>query len=216
MHEQQFPCGQSRRQALWQMGGGFAGLALTSLLEQDGFFAKYANAGDSTNPLSPRKPHFECKAKSCIFLMMNGGPSQVDTWDYKPELEKHAGQPMPTDKKFINSGGRAVGFLAPAVRPFRPGGESGIMVSDFFPKIREHVDKLAVIRSCYTDTHAHGSASVQMNTGKPIIGRPSLGSWVTYGLGSENQNLPGYVVMLDKRGGPIGGQPNWSDRKSVV
>ena len=158
------------------MGGGFAGLALASLLEQDGFFSKYANAGESTNPLSPRLPHFACKAKSCIFLMMNGGPSQVDTWDYKPELLKHAGEPMPTDKKFINSGGRAVGFLAPAVRPFKPGGESGILVSDFFPRIREHVDKLAVIRSCYTDTHAHGSASVQMNTGKPIIGRPSLGS----------------------------------------
>ncbi len=84
------------------------------------------------------------------------------------------------------------------------------MISDFFPMTREHADKLAVIRSCYTDTHAHGSALVQMNTGKPIIGRPSLGSWVTYGLGSENQDLPGYVVMLDKRGGPIGGQPNWS------
>jgi len=142
--------------------------------------------------------------------MMNGGPSHVDTWDHKPELAKHAGKQMPTDRKFINSAGRAVGFLAPAVRPFRPGGESGIMVSDFYPRVREHVDKLAVVRSCYTDTHAHGSALVQMNTGKPIIGRPSMGSWVTYGLGSENQDLPGYVVMLDKRGGPIGGQPNWS------
>jgi hypothetical protein len=210
MQKHQFPCGQTRRQALWQMGGGFAGLALASLLEDDGFFAKRAQAGESSNPLSPRPPHFATKAKSCIFLMMNGGPSQVDTWDYKPELKKHAGKPMPTDKKFINSGGRAVGYLAPTVRPFRPGGESGIMVSDFFPRVREHVDKLAVIHSCYTDTHAHGSALVQMNTGKPIIGRPSLGSWVTYGLGSENQNLPGYVVMLDKRGGPIGGQPNWS------
>ena len=210
MREQQFPCGQTRRQAMWQMGSGFAGLALASLLEQDGFFTKFVAAGEPTNPLSPRPSHFECKAKSCIFLTMNGGPSQVDTWDYKPELAKHAGQPMPTDKKFINSGGRAVGFLAPAVRPFRPGGESGMKVSDFFPRIREHVDKLAVIKSCYTDTHAHGSALVQINTGKPIIGRPSLGSWVTYGLGSENQNLPGYVVMLDKRGGPIGGQPNWS------
>ena len=209
-NRRQFPCGQTRRQALWQMGGGFTGLALASLLEQDGFFAKYATTGGPANPLVPRQAHFVCKAKSCIFLMMNGGPSQVDTWDPKPELEKHAGTAMPADKKFINSGGRAVGFLAPAVRLFKPGGESGTMVSDFFPQIRTHVDKIAVIRSCYTDTHAHGSASVQMNTGKPIIGRPSLGSWVTYGLGSENQNLPGYVVMLDKRGGPIGGQPNWS------
>ena len=206
-----FPCGIMRREALWQMGGGLAGLALTSLLEQDGFFQKVGySAEPSSNPMAPRPSHFATKAKSCIFLMMNGGPSQVDTWDYKPALEKYSGQSMPADKKFINSGGRAVGFLAPAVRPFRPGGESGLMISDFFPKTRQHADKLAVIRSCYTDTHAHGSALVQMNTGKPIIGRPSLGSWVTYGLGSENQDLPGYVVMLDKRGGPIGGQPNWS------
>jgi hypothetical protein len=103
-----------------------------------------------------------------------------------------------------------VGLLTPSVRKFQPGGESGLPISDFFPNIRKHADKLAIIRSCYTDTHAHGSAIVQMNTGKPIIGRPSLGSWAVYGLGSENQNLPGYVVMLDKRGGPIGGQPNWS------
>lgn len=210
-----FPCGQTRREALWQMGGGFAGVALAALLEQDGFFQKHvqARSPDSSslhNPLAPRAAHFVAKAKSCIFLLMNGGPSQVDTWDYKPTLAKHAGQPMPADKKFINSGGRAVGYLAPAVRPFRPGGESGLMISDFFPKTREHADKLAVIHSCYTDTHAHGSALVQMNTGKPIIGRPSLGSWVTYGLGSENQDLPGYVVMLDKRGGPISGQPNWT------
>ncbi|MFO1064819.1 MAG: DUF1501 domain-containing protein [Pirellulales bacterium] len=211
-----FPCGRTRREAIWQMGGGFAGLALTALLEADGFFAKHAVAASplgsspsASNPLAPKPAHF-AGAKSCIFLMMNGGPSHIDTWDYKPELEKLAGKSMPTDKKFINSGGRAVGYLAPSVRKFRPGGESGLMVSDFFPRVRKHADKLAVIRSCYTDTHAHGSALVQMNTGKPLIGRPSIGSWVTYGLGSENQDLPGYVVMLDKRGGPIGGQPNWS------
>ena len=212
---QPYPCGHTRREAIWQMGGGFAGLALASMLEQDGFFQGVAKAESPLNnptsgPLAPRPAHFEAKAKSCIFLMMNGGPSHVDTWDYKPELEKHAGKPMPTDKKFINSGGRAVGFLAPSVRPFRPGGESGLMISDFYPHTRKHADKLAVIHSCYTDTHAHGSALVQMNTGKPLIGRPSLGSWVTYGLGSENQDLPGYVVMLDKRGGPISGQPNWT------
>lgn len=209
--QQRFPCGLTRRQSLWQMGGGFAGLAMTALLESEGFFQKigYA-AAPSTNPLAPRESHFPCKAKSCIFLLMNGGPSHIDTWDPKPELEKHAGQSMPADRKFINSAGRAIGKLAPAVRPFRPGGECGLPVSDFYPWTRRHADKLAVIRSCYTDTHAHGSALVQMNTGKPIIGRPSMGSWISYGLGSENQDLPGYVVMLDKRGGPIGGQPNWS------
>ncbi len=194
------------------MGGGFAGLALSSLLAADGFFPRQAvaDATEPAVPLAPRPPHFPTKVKSVIFLLMNGGPSQVDTFDYKPELEKYAGQPMPENKKYINSGGRAVGLLTPAVRKFAPGGQSGLLISDFFPRVREHADKLAVIRSCHTDTHAHGSALVQINTGKPIIGRPSLGSWAVYGLGSENQNLPGYVVMLDKRGGPIGGQPNWS------
>ena len=209
--ERQFPCGVTRREALWQMGGGFAGLALTSLLEQEGFFSKIGYGSETPiNPLAAKPSHFPVKAKRCIFLLMNGGPSQVDTFDPKPMLEKYAGQPMPNDKKYINSGGRAVGFLTPAARKFVPGGQSGLPISDFFPKVREHADKLAVVRSCYTDTHAHGSALVQINTGKPLIGRPSLGSWVTYGLGSENQDLPGYVVMLDKRGGPIGGQPNWS------
>ena len=142
--------------------------------------------------------------------MMNGAPSQVDTFDYKPELEKFAGKQLPADKKFINSGGRQVGYLTPAWRTFRPGGESGLLISDYFPKVREHADKLCVINSCHTDSHAHGSALVAMNTGKTLIGRPSLGSWSVYGLGTENESLPGYVVILDKRGGPIGGQPNWS------
>ena len=198
-----FPCGQTRREFVWQMGGGFAGLALSSLLANDGFaFGK--------GPLAPKKPHFTTKAKACIFLMMNGGPSQVDTFDPKPTLEKFAGQPLPDGKKFINSGGRKVGFLTPSFRKFKPGGKSGLPISDFFPEVRKHADKLAVIRSCHTDSHAHGSALVAMNTGKTFIGRPSLGSWSVYGLGSANQNLPGYVVILDKRGGPISGQPNWA------
>ncbi len=102
----------------------------------------------------------------------------MDTFDPKPELEKFAGSRVPKDKKFINSGGRKIGFLTPAFRKFRPGGKSGLLVSDYFPRVREHADKLAVIRSCHTDSHAHGSALVVMNTGKTFIGRPSLGSWV--------------------------------------
>jgi hypothetical protein len=194
------------------MGGGFAGLALTALLDADGFFTRHAQAGTDrvANPLAAKPAHFAARARSVIFLMMNGGPSQVDTFDYKPALAKYAGQPLPEGKTFINSGGRKIGFLTPAFRPFRPGGQSGLLISDFFPRIREHADKLAVIRSCHTDSHAHGSALVAMNTGKTFIGRPSLGSWAVYGLGSENEDLPGYVVMLDKRGGPISGQPNWS------
>ncbi|MBX3399183.1 MAG: DUF1501 domain-containing protein [Gemmataceae bacterium] len=201
-----FPCGQTRREFVWEMGGGFAGLALTSYLAADGFFSRHASASET-----PKKQHFPAKAKSVIFLMMNGGPSQVDTFDHKPTLEKFANQPLPADKKFINSGGRKIGFLTPSFRKFRPGGQSGLMISDFFPKVREHADSLAVIRSCHTDSHAHGSALVQMNTGKTFIGRPSLGSWAVYGLGTANRDLPGYVVLMDKRGGPISGQPNWSN-----
>ena len=213
----QFICRQTRREFVWEMGGGFAGLALSSLLGADGFFGRHAVAGDpasadeaSLGPLARKQRHFESPVKSVIFLMMNGGPSQVDTFDPKPALDKYAGQPLPEGKSYINSGGRKVGYLTPAWRKFRPGGQCGLPVSDYFPKLRDHADKLAVIRSCHADSHAHGSALVAMNTGSTFIGRPSLGSWAVYGLGTENQNLPAYVVMLDKRGGPISGQPNWS------
>ena len=211
-HLSPFPCGQTRREFLWQMGCGFAGLALTDLLTGDDFFARqvHAQRGESGNPLAPKKPPLNQRAKSCIFLTMNGAPSQVDTFDYKPELEKYAGKQLPADKEFINSGNRKVGYLTPAWRKFRPGGESGLLVSDYFPNVRKHADKLCVLNSCYTDSHAHGSALVAVNTGKTLIGRPSLGSWAVYGLGTENENLPGYVVILDKRGGPISGQPNWA------
>ena len=193
-----FPCGRSRREFAWEMGGGFAGLALADLLSHDGFLASAA-AEDSRNlnPLAVRPPHFKPRAKSCIFLMMNGAPSQVDTFDYKPELEKYAGKQLPADKKYINSGGRKVGYLTPAWRNFRPGGDSGLLVSDYFPNVRKHADKLCVLNSCHTDSHAHGSALVAMNTGKTLIGRPSLGSWVVYGLGTENESLPGYVVIRE-------------------
>ncbi len=209
-----FPCGQTRREFIWEMGGGFAGLALTSLLAGDQFFARRAEAEEqltetvkpwASNGQLPNPP-----AKACIFLMMNGAPSQVDTFDYKPELKTYAGKQLPADKKFINSGGRKMGYLTPAWRTFHPGGESGLLISDYFPNVRKHADQLCVMNSCHTDSHAHGSALVAMNTGKTFIGRPSLGSWCVYGLGTSNANLPGYVVMLDKRGGPISGEPNWS------
>ena len=215
MHEKSFyPCGQTRRQFVWQMGHGVTGLALADLLGRDGFFGTTALAADddlNLNPLAPKKPALKPRAKACIFLTMNGAPSQVDTFDYKPALERYAGQPLPQDRKYINSGGRKVGFLTPAWRKFRPGGKSGLLVSDYFPNVRKHADKLCVLNSCHTDSHAHGSALIAMNTGKTLIGRPSLGSWAVYGLGTENEDLPGYVVMLDRRGGPISGQPNWAN-----
>ena len=209
----QFPCGRSRRELIWQMGCGFAGLALTDLLTREGFFSRTVRAETATGtsrPLAPRAPSHPPRAKACIFLTMNGAPSQVDTFDYKPALEKYAGKTLPADKEYINSGGRKVGYLTPAWRPFQRGGASGLLISDYFPEIRRHADKLCVLNSCHTDSHAHGSALVAMNTGKTRIGRPSLGSWAVYGLGTENESLPGYVVILDKRGGPISGQPNWA------
>ncbi len=210
-----YPCGRvSRRELVWEMGQGFAGLALTALLAGDGFFARRAEARGAAkaagSPLAPRPQHFPMKAKSCIFLTMNGAPSHIDTFDYKPSLAKYAGQELPPSFQFTNSGGRKKGYLTPAFRPFRPGGKSGLMISDYFPRVRQHADKIALVRSCHTDSHAHGSALVALNTGNILIGRPSLGSWVVYGLGTQNQDLPAYVVMLDKRGGPISGQPNWA------
>jgi hypothetical protein len=187
------------------------------MLAADGFFARHAAADgrsvklDPAHPLAPRRPHFQTPVKSVIFLTMNGAPSHIDTFDYKPSLAKYAGQELPPSFQFTNSGGRKKGYLAPAFRPFRPGGKSGLMISDYFPNVRRHADKLALIRSCHTDSHAHGSALVALNTGSTFIGRPSMGSWAVYGLGTTNQNLPGYVVVLDKRGGPISGQPNWSN-----
>lgn len=196
----------TRRAALQRAACGFGWLALAGVGAGTGRAATAKEAGVRAVGATHLRP----RAKRVIFLFMQGGPSQVDTFDPKPALEKYAGQPLPAGKKYINSGGRKVGYLTPAFRPFRPGGKSGLMISDYFPRVREHADKLAVIRSCHTDSHAHGSALVAMNTGKTFIGRPSLGSWAVYGLGTENQDLPGYVVMLDKRGGPISGQPNWS------
>jgi hypothetical protein len=206
-----YPCGVTRREFVWEMGAGFVGLALSALLDADGFFARHAQAAtrSGAGPLAPKPAHYKAQAKSCIFLMMNGGPSHVDTFDYKPSLAKYAGQPLPPDKQFTNSGNRKMGFLTPAWREFRPGGKSGLMISDYFPRVRDHADKLALVRSCHTDSHAHGSALVAMNTGSTFIGRPSLGSWCVYGLGTANQSLPGYVTIMDKRGGPISGQPNW-------
>ena len=172
-----FPCGPGRREFVWQMGAGFAGLALSSLLEDDGFFTNSADAAE-TQPL-----HFAAKAKSCIFLMMNGAPSHVDTFDYKPELSTYAGKTLPRDATFINSGNRKMGFLTPNRRRFRAGGASGLLIPGYFPHVREHADKLAVIKSCHADSHAHGSALVAMNTGSTFIGRPSLGGINTRRLG---------------------------------
>jgi hypothetical protein len=203
------PCGRTRREFLWQAGGGFAGTALAWLLARDGFFAR-ADEEEAAPPLAPKKPHFEAKATACICLFMYGGPSQVDLWDPKPELTKRHGQPIPKldDDPLLKA--RNPGTLLASSRKFTPAGRSGIEVSDLYPNLARCVDDLAVIRGTYADSFAHGSGLLQMNTGYLRQGYPSLGSWVTYGLGTVNQDLPAFVVLLDQRGGPIGGPPNWS------
>jgi hypothetical protein len=147
------------------------------------------------------------KAKSVIFLFMFGGPSQMDLFDYKPELQKRDGQSIENE---FRRGTKTQAVLQASRRSFRQYGESGLWCSDAFPNIARHMDKLALIKSLTSDSFAHGSALLQINCGRTLQGHPSLGSWITYGLGSENENLPGFVVMLDPRGGPTSGAPNWS------
>jgi hypothetical protein len=204
-------CGRTRREFLWQTGGGFVGTALSYLLAQDGFFGGVARASETlSSPTAPRKPHFAARATSCICLFMYGGPSQVDLWDPKPELTKRNGQPIPNVENDPLLKVRKPGALLGSSRKFSPSGQSGIEVSDLFPNLAGCIDDMAIIRSTYADSFAHGSGLLQMNTGFLRQGYPSLGSWVTYGLGTVNQNLPAFVVMLDQRGGPITGPPNWS------
>ena len=201
----------SRREWIWEAGGGFVGTVLAPLLASDGFFGPTAQAATiaPASPLAPKTPHFPAKAKSCIFLFMYGGVSQVDTWDPKPELSKRSGEPMPNLASDPLLKLRKPGTLLGSTRKFTKCGSSGIEVSDLFPHTGKCVDDLAVIRSTYTDSFAHGSGLLQMNTGYLRQGFPSVGSWVTYGLGTENQDLPAFVVLADRRGPPIGGPPNW-------
>ena len=199
------PCGRTRREFLWQTGAGFTGLALASLLQEDGFF-KRARASEAEDPLMPKAPHFEAKAKSVIFLFMYGGPSQVDLFDPKPELNSKHGK---TKKIEVRKDSFSDVTLLGSTRKFAKHGQSGVEVSDLFPNLAKCVDDMAIVRSMYADSFAHGSAMLQMNSGSVFQGKPCLGSWVTYGLGTENRDLPSFVVLLDPRGGPIGGAPNW-------
>ncbi|MCC9605943.1 DUF1501 domain-containing protein [Blastopirellula sp. JC732] len=211
MHE--FQSLQTRRQWLARCGGGAGLLGLATLLQDEGLLA--ADAGASLNPLAPKQSHFPAKAKRVIWIFVNGGPSQVDTWDYKPGLDKWEGKSLKEfDGTFENTTGffqHQVGKLMPSPFKFTPRGECGKMVSEIFPKLGEHVDKMAFIHSGFTESNNHSPALFMMNTGMPRMGFPGVGSWVTYGLGSENLDLPGFVVMSDplNRGLPKGSAANW-------
>jgi hypothetical protein len=212
MNHSQF-CRRTRREFLWETGAGFTGVALTGLLSADSFFANKATAGDIkakfVNPLAPKKPHFAAKAKSVIFLFMYGGPSQVDTFDYKPKLYELDGKTIEV-KTFGRGGHKNQGRVVGPKWRFQQYGQCGKRVSDLFPNLAKCVDDIAFLHSMYAESPIHGSALLMMNAGRILSGHPCLGTWVTYGLGSENENLPGFVVMLDKTGGPISGPKNWS------
>ncbi len=198
----------SRRDFLWKAGGGIGGIALTTLLGQETLQA--SSGASAVNPLGSRQPHFPARAKRVIYLFMHGGPSHVDLFDPKPDLIKYAGQPLP--ESFGNVMTRravAKNPLLPPLRPFRKHGESGLEISGFLPEMAKHADDLCVIRGCHGDSVNHPQSVYQMNTGSILMGRPSLGSWVSYGLGTENQNMPAFVVMPDPRGGVKGGPPAW-------
>jgi hypothetical protein len=204
--------GRTRREFLWHAGGGFTAVALSGLLD-DTFFASQAVAADGStpfdNPLAPKKPHFAPKAKAVIFVFCYGGVSHIDTFDYKPAMKGMDGKTVKV--KTSGRGGRkSEGRIVEPKWKFKQYGQCGKWVSDLFPHVGGCVDDIAFVHSMTADSPQHGSAMLQMNSGKILSGSPCLGSWVNYGLGSENRNLPGFVVMLDPRGGPISGPKNWS------
>lgn len=195
---------------LRRAGGGAGLLALACLLKDSRLLVPSAYA-DSTSPLSPHPPHFPAKAKSVIWLFMNGGPSQVDTWDYKPELIKRDGKPLDGFDSKTGFFPDAVGPLMKSPFEWAQHGQSGAWVSDLFPNMARHVDKMAFIHSCHTESNNHSPALFMINTGSTRMGFPCVGSWVTYGLGSESKDLPAFVVMSDPldRGLPKGNASNW-------
>jgi hypothetical protein len=176
------------------MGGGFGSLALADLLAAEA----------PTDPLAPKPPHFPARAKHVIFLFLNGGLSQVDTFDPKPALAKNDGQPMPGPKVKTD---RASGNLMRSPFEFRKCGQSGVEVSEIFPRVGDVIDDVCVIRSMYSDNGNHGPSLYMMNCGHNLSGRPSMGSWLTYGLGTENRNLPGFVALCP--GYPVIGPELW-------
>src|SRR5690242_14091083 len=196
----------TRRELLTRSGMGFAMLGLAGLMGTEGLLAPPAEAASTlVNPLAPKSPQFPAKAKRVIHLFMNGGPSHVDTFDPKPLLAKYAGKPLPRANLRTE---RRTGAAFPSPFKFQRHGESGIEVSELFPHVAEHIDDIAVIRSMHADVPNHEPSLLLMNCGEARLIRPSFGSWLTYGLGTENQNLPGFIAMCPG-GYPIQESQNW-------
>ncbi len=202
----------SRRDWLLHGGAGFGALALTGLLQGNLRAAETAAklAKASSNPLANKTPHFAAKAKSVIFLFMEGGPSHLDTFDPKPKVNELAGKPLPDSvEEIVTAMGEFKSPLLASKRQWAQHGQSGLWVSDWLPHIATCADDIAVIRSCWADGINHSTGVCQMNTGSILAGRPCLGSWVTYGLGTVNENLPAFVVMQDNQASVVNGPRNW-------
>src|SRR5262245_44534506 len=197
----------SRRQFFAQAGGGFGMLALASMMADE---AASRAAGPAVSPWAPKPAHFAPKAKRVIWLFMHGGPSHVDLFDPKPDLVKHAGQPVPERFGMVMTRRDvAKNPLLGPVKPFRPRGKSGLAISDFLPHLAQCADELCVIRSLHGDSVNHPQSVYQMNTGSILMGKPSAGAWISYGLGSDNQDMPAFIVLPDPGGGVKGGPPAW-------
>src|SRR4051794_22889250 len=174
----------TRRDFLRLSSIGFGSLALAGLL---------ADEARAATPLSPRQTHFPARARRVIFLFMHGGPSQIDTFDYKPLLERDHGKPLPFAKPRVVSG--ATGNLLRSPWSFKQYGQSGAWVSALFPQVARHVDDLCILRSMHGSNSRHGGALLELHTGSDTFVRPAMGSWITYGLGTANQNLPGFITI---------------------
>lgn len=200
-HNQQ-PLPVTRREMFQTAGTGFGMLALASLFHEEA----QAQGNTAQNPLAPRPPMYPAKAKRVIFLFMSGGPSHLDTFDPKPRLTLDNGKPLPFEKPKLER--TRTGNLFASPFSFKRHGQSGAAVSELFPHVAECVDDMCIIRSMVADNINHNGACLQMNTGEQAFSRPSLGSWLTYGLGTENQNLPGFIVISPAQ--PAQGAPLWS------
>ena len=207
MNQLTHPAPQSRREFLWEAGGGLGGVALAALLNGDGLLA--AESATLKSPLAGKPGHFAARATSVIQIFCPGGLSHVDTWDYKPELERQHGQPFDPELGKQTFAGIA-GNYSKSFWPFRQHGQSGRWLSDLFPRLAGHVDDMAFIHSMQSKSALHGPAMFMANSGFIRPGFPSMGAWITYGLGSENDNLPAFVVLPDPRGLPPGGLANWA------
>jgi hypothetical protein len=194
------------------MGGGFGMLALASLLNEDGLLIGSAEARSTIGPVrsGPSAAHFASRARSVIFVFCTGGPSHLETFDPKPELERLDGQKLPPSfgKVWTRRDVDKNLLLAPQVK-FRPAGQCGHSVSEWLPALAMCADELALLRGCYCDNPLHPRAILQMNTGSTLMGKPSMGAWITYGLGSENRDFPAFVVLADPAGEPAGGAGSW-------